>query len=123
MAEDKYYANRGVERNKKPLQNIVYMIELSDLHRSKDTQEEKEKQYGKYKFKDLGYLVLNWQYEKDLNKTRSHWNWHGFITPEDLKKKLGDKQWAKFCQGKREFVIQRRVDGKNVKKKKKDANA
>lgn len=120
MAENKYYANRGVERNKKPLQNIVYMIELSQLEKVKPEKLEEEKErYAKYKFKELGYLVLNWQYEKDLNKPRSHWNWHGFITPEDLKKKLGDKQWAKFCQGKREFIIQRRVDGKNIKKVKK----
>ncbi len=125
MVEDKYFANRGVERNKKPLQNKVYFIELSQLKGVKPEElESKKEEYAKYKFKELGYLVLNWQYEKLLNKHKS-WNWHGFITPEDLKERLGDKQWAKFCQGKREFVIQRRVDGKNIKKKKKkkDANA
>jgi len=123
MSENKYYANRGVERNKKPLQNKVYKIELSQLKGVKpEDLESKKEEYAKYKFKELGFLVLYWQYEKFLNKHRS-WNFHGYITPEDLKKKLGDKQWAKFCQGKREFTIQRRVDGKNVKKKKKDANA
>jgi len=30
----------------------------------------------------------------------------------------GDKQWGKFCNGKREFIVQRRVDGKNVPVKK-----
>ncbi len=44
-------------------------------------------------------------------------NWHGFITLDDLKSKIGDEQYSKFCQGKRMFVIQRRVDNKNVKKK------
>lgn len=28
MGQNKYFANFGVERNKKPLQNIVYKIEL-----------------------------------------------------------------------------------------------
>lgn len=114
--ENKYYANKGAERNKKPLQNKVYFIELSQLKGIKKEELEVEKEkYAKYKFKELGYLVLNWQYEKLLNKHKS-WNFHGFITPEKLKEVLGDKQWAKFCNGKRTFVIQRRIDGKNISK-------
>lgn len=121
--ESTFYANRGVERNKKPLKNKVYLIELSKLERVKPEDLEKRKEeLAKYKFKEEGYLVLNWQYE-DLYNKNFGWNFHGYITPEDLKKKLGDKQWAKLCQGKRLFIIQRRVNGKNVKKKKKDANS
>ncbi len=115
--ENNYYANRGVERNKKPLQNKVYMIEFSQLKSvDPDKLEETELKYAKYKFKDEGYLVLNWQYEKDYNKHGS-WYFHGYITPESLKERLGQKQWDKFCQGKRVFIIQRRIDGKNISKK------
>lgn len=106
---EKYYANRGVERNKKPLQNIIYKIEIS----TSDSISDKEG-YNKYKFKELGYLHLSWQYEKTYNRDK-YMNWHGFITPEDLKEKLGNTQWSKFCQGKRIFIIQRRVDGNNIK--------
>lgn len=104
---NKYYANKGVERNKKPLKNIVYEIELSQLKLDTD-----KTQYEKYKFKELGYLVLLWWYEQK-NPTK---NWHGFITPDYLKELLGVKQYAKFCQGKRNFIIQRRIDGKNIPK-------
>ena len=67
-------------------------------------------------FKDEGYLILNWKYE---SKHIDIWSWHGFITPDELKtllNSIGKDQWAKFCQGKREFVEQRRVDGKNIAK-------
>lgn len=100
---NKYFANRGVPRNKKPLKNIIYEIELL---KSFDIWRE----YDKYKFKDLGYLVLYWSYKGDSIR-----NWHGFITPEDLKEKIGLKQWNKFCQGKRKFIIQRRIDHHNIK--------
>lgn len=105
----KEYANKGILRNKKPLKNIVYEIELSQLE--KITSEEKEK-YSKYKFKDLGYLALTWWYEKS-NPIK---NWHGFITVEELKEKIGEKQYTKFCQGKRIFVVQRRQNNKNISK-------
>lgn len=114
----KVHANKGVERNKKPLQNIVYRIEVSK--NPDNLSEEESKKYEKYKFKEEGYLVLNWEYQKEFNKNGGRsMKWHGFITPEDLKDLLGNKQWAKFCSGKREFIIQRRIDGKNVKKNKK----
>ena len=67
-------------------------------------------EYSKYKFKELGYLVLYWWYQEQ-NAIK---NWHGFITPEDLKERIGENQYAKLCQGKRTFIIQRRKDGKNV---------
>ncbi len=110
----KIHANKGVERNKKPLQNIVYNIEVSQKLKDSVTPEELEK-YDKYKFKEEGYLVLRWGYQKGINRGDSM-NWHGFITPDDLKEKIGANQWGKFCQGKREFVVQRRMDGKNTKK-------
>jgi hypothetical protein len=111
----KYYANRGVERNKKPLSNIIYEIKIiknfANIKNGIDLEE-----YAKYKFKDLGYLVLSWGYEKRFKNIGL--SWHGFITPEELKEKIGEKQWPKFCQGKRRFIIQRRIDGKNIKKSK-----
>ncbi len=106
--DHKYFANRGVERNKNPLKNIIYKIEISQLKPDVDST-----QYEQYKFKELGYICLYWSHEgDDLNFS------HGFITPDDLKQRIGEKQWSKFCQGKREFIIQRRIDGKNIKKNK-----
>lgn len=100
----KNHANRGVKRNKKPLQNIVFTVEVKPLKNPDDADK-----YAEYKFKDLGYLVLYWKYQRE-NVTY----YHGFVTPEHLKDRLGEKQWSKFCQGKREFIIQRRVDSGNV---------
>lgn len=112
-----YFSNRGVERNKRPLQNIVIVIKLLQL---KDgISEEGIAEMEKYKFKELGHIDLYWEYEKIYNKYGGL-NCGGLKTPEELRQMLGDKQWAKFCNGKREFVIQRRIDGKNVPKKKKD---
>jgi len=51
---EKYYANKGVARNKKPLKNIVYEIELSQLKSETDVAS-----YEKYKFKELGAI---WSY-------------------------------------------------------------
>lgn len=115
MDKGKYYANRGVARNKTPLKNIVYLVEVSQL---KDTTD--KSQYEQYKFKDLGYLVLFWCY--DTKYERENIKWHGFVTPDDLKKRIGNTQWSKFCQGKREFVIQRRIDGNNIPLIKNDEN-
>lgn len=80
---------------KKPKQNKVYKVDVIGV---KDAEE-----YQQYKFKDLGYLTLSWGYERDLKI--QPFNWHGFITPEELKIRLGEKQWAKFCSGKRLFII------------------
>lgn len=49
----KYIINYGIERNKKPLRNIIYNIEVLQLKENVDNIE-----YEKYKFKDLGYLCL-----------------------------------------------------------------
>lgn len=106
LGQSKYFANRGVERFKRPIDNLIYRVEISQLKEGVD-----ESQYPEYKFKDLGYLVLYWTKHK---KSDGVWNYHGFITPDDLKEKIGVKQYAKFCQGKREFIIQRRINHTNI---------
>jgi hypothetical protein len=104
MEIGKVHANKGVKRNKKPLKNVIYNVELSQLKPDTDKSD-----YEQYKFKELGYLVLSWGLHPDRPL-----NWYGFIEPDKLKEILGQKQWGKFCQGKREFVIQRRYDKKNI---------
>jgi hypothetical protein len=104
MNKGKIIANRGIKRNKKPLKNMVYKVEISQLKPDTPIEE-----YTQYKFKDEGYLVLYWNYQN-----AGYWNWHGFIEPDKLKELLGVKQWQKFTQGKREFIIQRRIDGNNI---------
>lgn len=100
-----YYANRGVKRNQRPLKNIVYIVELSQLKPDSNLVD-----FEKYKYKEEGYLTLTWYYEsKD-----PMYNWYGFITPDDLKNLLGTEQWRKFGMGKRQFIKQRRVNGKNI---------
>lgn len=98
----KIYANKGVRRNKKPLRNILIFVKT--LKELKYYDEE----YEKFKFKGE-YLSYSWSYQGTFIR-----NFAGFITPEDLKAKLTVKQWSKFCQGEREFVIQRRIDGHNI---------
>ncbi len=100
-----YYANKGVPRNKRPLKNLRYLIQISQLRADID-----KTGWEQYKFKDLGYLVLSWGYENGIGLF-----WHGPITPDKVKELIGVKQWAKFCgEGKRDFIIQRRIDGKNI---------
>ena len=92
----KSHANRGVARNKKPLQNILYW--LSDSPPAEDGS---------------ALYVLHWAYERDYHRHPMK-SFHGVVTLDDIKKRLTSSQWAKFRQGQREFVKQRRVDGKNV---------
>jgi hypothetical protein len=107
MSKDKYFANRGVERNKTPLKNIVYEFRLSQLKEGQDPEK-----YEEFKFKDLGYISYDYWYEE--KKPIIYWG--GFITIDNLKHLIGTTQYSKFCQGKRLFIIQRRIGGKNVKK-------
>lgn len=74
---------------------IKYKVEISQLKPNINLIE-----YTEYLFKDLGYLIL-------FCKSNKHeqYNYHGLITVSDLKLKLGEKQYSKFCQGKREFII------------------
>lgn len=111
MKSDKeiYYKNRGVERNKKPLKNRLYKFEVGQL--KEGLSEERVKEMEQYKFKDQGYIVMLWSMQG-----WDYWNWHGYVTTKEVKKYIGDSQWGKFCQGKREFIVQRRVDGHNISK-------
>lgn len=86
-------ANRGIARNKKPLQNIIFWII------------EKETEF-----------YLEWQYEKQYNRHPTK-NFSGKIDLDYLKKWLSPNQWMKFRNGERKFIIQRRIDGNNVPKK------
>jgi len=100
-----FYANRGVKRTQRPLKNIVYDVEVLQLKPDTDPTI-----YEKYKYKEEGYLMLFWHYEeKDPIR-----NMHGFVTPENLKERIGLEQWKKFGEGKRTFIIQRRINGKNI---------
>jgi hypothetical protein len=102
--KETYYANKGIARNKRPLKNLRYLIEISQLRADTD-----KTGWEQYKFKDLGYLILNWGYENGMLF------WHGPVTPAKVKELIGEKQWSKFCgEGKRDFIIQRRIDGKNI---------
>lgn len=109
MKKGKIIANKGVERNKKPLKNLIFNIEIV---KELDEGFTDGIDYEPFKFKDLGYLFLYWKFQNDTG-----FNFHGTITPDELKKCIGEKQWSKFCQGKREFIIQRRVNGNNIPKK------
>jgi len=108
-----FYANRGVKRNKKPIQNIIYWFILLPVEKIEAIVPGRAQEYDIYKFKDLGYLWMDWAHQKDYNKCKIK-NIHGFITPERLRKTLGQEQYSKFCQGKREFIIQRRINGNNT---------
>lgn len=107
----KEFANKGVKRNKTPLQNIVIEIRIVEI--KEDTYLNIIETLEKYKYKDLGYLVWYSDYEKDYNGVSCRFC-HGYITPEELKEKLGVKQWMKFCNGKRKFIIQRRINHNNI---------
>ena len=61
----KEFANKGVKRNKTPLQNIVIEIRIVEI--KEDTYLNIIEALEKYKYKDLGYLVWYSDYEKDYN--------------------------------------------------------
>jgi len=109
LGKGKYFANRGVARHKCKIANIIYKLEIIPL-----TGDYNLKLNEKYKFKNLGYLSLLWTKHKADKNEKFDWKLHGFITVDELKKRIGQKQYSKFCQGKREFIIQRRIDGNNV---------
>lgn len=94
MKPGKVVANRGVARNKKPLQNVLYRFDDG---------------------KEAETWVLYWAYERDFNRGAS-WCFHGLVREDEVRKRLTPNQWSKFRQGERSFVRQRRVDGRNVPK-------
>lgn len=113
--EYKKYANKGLERNKHPLPNIIYKFEVLTADKIK---ENKIQELEDFKFKDIGYVVMEWTNTPMNKRTKEYtWFWHGFITQKEIKDLLGAKQYSKFCQGKRLFIIQRRVNKKNIPKK------
>lgn len=85
---NKYFANKGVKRNKKPLQNIVIKLEKNIK---------------------TGYYSLLWRVQKI-----DTFNYHGMVDELYIKELLGIKQYSKFKQGKTEFIIQRRINKKNI---------
>ena len=109
LGKEKYFANRGLKRNKRPIANLIYKIDVCQLKNDNDLDK-----YEQYKFKDLGYLVLYWTKHKADKNGEFMWSWHGFITVAELKERIGENQYKKFCEGKREFIIQRRVNKKNL---------
>jgi hypothetical protein len=90
MGQPNYFANRGVARNKRPLQNILLKFE-----------------------EKAGKFCMLWAYEREHHRNGG-WNFHGVVTEEQIKARLSPRQWSKFRQGEREFVRQRRVDGHNI---------
>lgn len=95
----KYHANKGVARNKKPLQNVVYKIVPVPL--------------DSYNIPNRWYVF--WQYQKAFNREPNCMNWDvKRYSKEDIKKLLSEKQYNKFCQGQELFIVQRRINGKNV---------
>jgi len=107
LGKEKYFANKGIMRHKSPISNIKYKVDIIEILKGDINL----KDFEKYKFKDLGYLVLSQNKGKD-----DIWVNRGFVTIEQLKDIIGNKQYSKFCQGKREFIIQRRINGKNINK-------
>lgn len=90
MEKNKYFANKGLKRNKKPLKNIIYKFE-SPLYNE-------------------AIYYCYWKYQS-INMI---WISKGVMTEDEIKEIIGEKQWSKFCQGKREFIIQRRINNKNI---------
>lgn len=109
--KSKEFANKGVKRNKTPLQNIVIIVHVGKV--KEEACPDMLKALEVYKFKDIGHLTWSSDYEKDYDGVSCRF-YHGFITPEELKEKLGVKQWMKFCNGKRKFIIQRRINHNNI---------
>ena len=113
LGKQKYFANRGISRNKSRLPNLRIKVEIrKELH---DMNNEDLIERSKdYKFKEEGYISVLWTKDLDYKGQEPMWNLDTRINVLKLKDILGQKQWSKFCQGKRFFIIQRRIDGKNV---------
>lgn len=92
LPRGKVVANRGLARNKRPLQNkLLWFEELKD-----------------------GRFWTHWAYEREYNRGGVRSLDMTPITLDDIKARLTPNQWCKFRQGERHFVEQRRIDGKNV---------
>lgn len=73
---------------------LKYKVIISKLKHSVNKQDFEDYKYGE------GYLVLHWRIDpKDL------WNFYGFITPCNLKFRLGEKKYNKFLKGQKMFTM------------------
>ena len=87
---------------KKKLSNITYIVKFIQLSKFMNVDD-----YEEYKLKDFGYIYLRYKIQGlDYNFS------HGMMKVADFKAIIGQKQYAKLCQGKREFIIQNSVDAK-----------
>ena len=78
------------------MESVITNYEVG-VQKLKDTVDRSK--YEQYKFKDEGYLCL---YYYRANNPSKHF--HGFITSQQLRSLIGNKQWSKFCnKGKRVF--------------------
>lgn len=113
MSKEKRFANKGVRRNKKPLQNIIYKVEPNQILRSDISKEQLEIFKEKYFLNDkVGFVRISWKLHKENENV---WNWSSKMTLAVLKERLSQKQWSKLCQGRAfEFTVQRRINKKNV---------
>lgn len=65
-----------------------------------------DKEQGLYA-KDGNIFMLYWQEHTGLNSKNKVWNCYGIVNRDDLKLKLGRKQWNKFMsQNKKVFILQ-----------------
>lgn len=114
MKATKYYANRGVARNKKPLQNILYRVTIISKLRDGISQDLIDDYTVKYGIAGK-WLDITWGYEKTPLYFKDY-----TITTDILKSRVSIKAWSKFINkinaGATEytFVIQRRVNNKNI---------
>ncbi len=107
MSRNKYFANKNIPRNKKPLKNIEYWIEVKKVNRSKDAPISEQ-----YITENDTFLTLRWRYQGERN-----WCFDGLVTKEKIKGLLTNKQYSDFCQNKRfRFIKQRRFDKSNIVK-------
>ncbi len=77
-------------QDKKEITYVVDIVQLDELVKHLHT---KHALLG-------GYAIL---YSK--REIEGHMNWHGFIKPEKLMKKLGTSNFELLIKGQREFVI------------------
>jgi len=106
----KIHANKGVRRNKKPLQNMVYRVQvISDSDLNCETNLNENTIYGVGKVR----VTLSLQRQR-LNY------WSPSYTLNLIKGVASDKQFAKLLNALRsglveyDVIVQRRIDGKNV---------
>lgn len=78
-------------KTRKEISYIVEIVQLDEIVRDK---------HAKHALLN-GYAVL---YSKS-DEYPGHMNWHGFIKPEKLMKKLGASNFELLIKGQREFVI------------------